>query len=77
MPKTKYKIQNWSEYDAALVKRGSITVWFAEDYVRENWLVKPTGKRGAPLLYSNEGVLILFNVESWNNSPRRCDLQDM
>ena len=35
MSKSSYKIQNWAEYDAALVKRGDITMWFAEDYVQK------------------------------------------
>jgi hypothetical protein len=27
IPKAKYRVTNWPEYDAALVKRGSVTVW--------------------------------------------------
>jgi hypothetical protein len=27
IPKAKYRVMNWPEYDAALVKRGSLTVW--------------------------------------------------
>ena len=71
MSKAKYKIQNWSEYDAALVKRGSITVWFAEDYVKENWSVKPSGKRGAPLLYSNEAIQMLLMLKAVYKLPYR------
>ena len=26
-----YKISNWREYNASLVRRGAITVWFDED----------------------------------------------
>ncbi len=32
--KVQYRVKNWSEHDAALVKRGNVTVWFAEDEVR-------------------------------------------
>ncbi len=71
MSKAKYKIQNWSEYDAALVKRGSITVWFAEDYVKENWSVKPSGKRGAQLLYSNEAIQMLLMLKAVYKLPYR------
>jgi hypothetical protein len=27
IPKARYKIGNWAEYDAALRRRGSLTVW--------------------------------------------------
>ena len=64
MSKAKYKIQNWSEYDAALVQRGNVTVWFAEDYVLKNWSVKPSGKRGSPLLYSNEAIEMLLILKA-------------
>jgi hypothetical protein len=64
MSKAKYKIQNWSEYDAALVQRGNVTVWFAEDYVLKNWSVKPSGKRGSPLLYSNEAMEMLLILKA-------------
>jgi hypothetical protein len=72
LPKAKYKIQNWSEYDAALVKRGNITVWFAEDYVQENWSVKPSGKRGAPMLYSNEAIQMLLMLKAVYKLPYRA-----
>jgi hypothetical protein len=71
MSKSNYKIQNWSEYDAALVKRGDITVWFAEDYVQENWSVKPSGKRGAPQVYSNEAIQMLLMMKAVYKLPYR------
>ena len=64
MSKAKYKIQNWSEYDAALVKRGSITVWFEEDDVRKNWTAKASGKRGAPIIFSNEAIQMLLMLKA-------------
>lgn len=64
MSKAKYKVENWSEYDAALVKRGSITVWFAEEDVQKNWTVKASGKRGAPLTFSNEAIQMLLLLKA-------------
>jgi hypothetical protein len=29
--KAKYRVTNWPEYDAALVRRGDLTVWLTED----------------------------------------------
>ncbi len=31
--KAKYRVTNWPEYDRALVQRGSLTVWFDEEFV--------------------------------------------
>jgi hypothetical protein len=51
IPRAKYRVTNWPEYDAALVRRGSLTVWFTEDAV-EAWHAPATGERGAQPLYS-------------------------
>src|SRR5690242_7822038 len=42
IPKPKYRITNWAEYDAALMRRGSVTVWFTEEAV-EAWHAPATG----------------------------------
>ena len=51
IPKAKYRVTNWPEYDAALVKRGSLTVWFTEEAVAA-WQAPATGKRGGQPIYS-------------------------
>ena len=51
IPKARYRVTNWPEYDAALIRRGSVTVWFSDDAV-EAWHVPATGERGAPPIYS-------------------------
>jgi hypothetical protein len=33
--KTKYRVNNWSEYDTALVQRGEITLWISEDAIED------------------------------------------
>jgi hypothetical protein len=33
IPRAKYRVMNWPEYDAALVRRGSLTVWMTEEAV--------------------------------------------
>ena len=45
VPKTRYRVTNWPEYDAALVQRGSITVWFTDAAVAA-WHAPATGARG-------------------------------
>jgi len=33
IPKAKYGVTNWPEYDAALIRRGSVTLWFSEEAI--------------------------------------------
>src|ERR1700720_4348609 len=47
----RYRVTNWPEYDAALVRRGSLTVWFTEGAV-EAWHAPATGERGGQPIYS-------------------------
>jgi transposase len=49
--KAKYRVTNWPEYDAALVRRGSLTVWFSEEAVAA-WHAPATGERGGQPIYS-------------------------
>ena len=52
---TRYKVENWSEYNEALRRRGDITVWISEDLL-EDWYPKKLGQRGRPKLYSDLAI---------------------
>jgi len=61
-PKTAYHIRNWKEYNTALVNRGSVTVWFAEE-VRHGWLMpERTGARGASPRYSDLAIACVLTL---------------
>jgi transposase len=51
IPAARYRVTNWPEYDAALVRRGSLTVWFTEEAVQA-WHAPATGERGGQPIYS-------------------------
>jgi hypothetical protein len=51
IPRDRYQVMNWPEYDAALVRRGSLTVWFTDEAV-EAWHAPATGERGGQPVYS-------------------------
>jgi hypothetical protein len=51
IPKPKYRVMNWPEYDAAMVKRGSLTLWITEEAIAA-WQAPSTGKRGGQPIYS-------------------------
>jgi hypothetical protein len=50
-PTARYRVTNWPNYDAALVRRGSLTVWFSEDAVAA-WHAPVTGARDGQPVYS-------------------------
>jgi len=50
--KQSYRIRNWREYNEALVERGSLTVWFEEDYIKQGYAQEKTGRRGESNTYS-------------------------
>jgi len=47
-PKTLYRVKNWSEYEKALVQRGSITFWLSDDFEKV-WLHAGEKQRGSQL----------------------------
>ncbi len=53
--KTKYRVNNWSEYDRALVQRGEITQWISEDAI-EDWKPAASGGRGGQRKFSNHAI---------------------
>ena len=55
IPKARYKIANWAEYDAALRRRGSLTVWVTPEALAA-WTPARTGKRGRPRSYSDIAI---------------------
>ena len=53
--KTKYRVNNWAEYDRALVQRGDITLWISEDAISSR-KPAPTGRRGAQKKFSDHAI---------------------
>lgn len=58
-----YKARNWPAYNEALKRRGSLSIWFHDDYTdvpyrRRNWA--PDGPRNKPL-----GNSMAVNVMGW------------
>src|SRR5438552_4249389 len=51
IPKQQDRVTNWSEYDAALCQRGSLTVWFTEEAIAA-WRAEPRTTRGGQPHYS-------------------------
>ena len=48
-----YKTRNWPDYNAALKRRGSLSIWFDPTMI---WEAEPTGKRGRQPDYSDAAI---------------------
>jgi hypothetical protein len=55
IPKARYRVTNWPEYDAALVRRGSLTVWLTEEALSA-WNAPATGERGGQVVYGDIAI---------------------
>ena len=53
IPKAKYKVENWREYNQALRQRGSLTVWVTPEALAA-WAPPKTGRRGRPPVSAGE-----------------------
>ena len=64
IPKTRYKVTNWRDYEAGLRQRGSLTIWFTEEAIAA-WRAAPRTTPGGQARYSDlaiETALILRTV---------------
>ena len=55
IPRARYKVRNWPEYDRALQQRGSLTVWVTPEALAA-WHPPRTGQRGRPRSYSDVAI---------------------
>jgi Transposase DDE domain len=51
IPNQRHRVTNWSEYDAALRQRGSLTIWFSEEAIA-GWQAEPRTTPGGQPSYS-------------------------
>lgn len=60
--KTLYRVKNWSEYEKALVQRGSITFWLSAD-VEKVWRYTGEKQRGSQFEYSEKAIEIMLTIK--------------
>ena len=68
-----YRIRNWSEYNAALRQRGSLTFWL-DEAVLEQWVVPNlSGKPGASAFYSDLAISTMATIKAvYQLAGRQC-----
>lgn len=61
--KTQYRIRNWSAYNAALIARGSLTLWVDEEAVKAWRYTGPT-QRGAQYVYAEAAISCVLTLRA-------------
>lgn len=58
--RAKYRTTNWTEYNAALKRRGSLMVWLDTDL---QWQASSTGKTGRPAVFSDAAIQFCLTLK--------------
>ena len=68
-----YRTRNWSEYNRALIQRGSISIWIDEKSVKNWFSSHHTCRVGRPATYSDEAILMLLIIRE----AYKCSLRNL
>jgi hypothetical protein len=74
VPKQKFKISNWSDYNKALRQRGDITVWLSDESIADWYETSRVyDGSGTPKLYSDFSIIICHEIRLVYKLPlRQC-----
>jgi IS5 family transposase len=70
--KRTYRLRNWSQYNKALVQRGSLSVWISEDVLSKWYNTGRTGRRGKTAFYTDAAILCMATLEEVYGLPLRA-----
>ena len=70
--KQQYRLRNWSQYNKALIQRGSLTVWISEEVLSQWHNHSRTGQRGKPARYTDTAILCMATLEEVYRLPLRA-----
>lgn len=59
-----YRIRNWAEYNAALIQRGSFTLWLDEALIERWYHAEQSGRRGASNTYSDLAIQCALTLKA-------------
>ena len=69
--KARFSVRNWREYNASLVARGSMTIWFSEEALANWYHENGEGKRGRPFTYSDSTMETFLAIRELLRLPYR------
>ena len=68
--KSRYRIRNWSEYEAGLRRRGDVTVWLSDDAL-DSWRAPANGKPGGQRTYADIAIEAALTIRMVFHLPLR------
>src|SRR5215208_5578375 len=63
IPRQRHRVTNWAEYDTALRRRGSLTVWFSDEAIAA-WRAEPRTTRGGQPHYSGLAITTALTLRA-------------
>src|SRR5512147_2449027 len=69
--KATYRIRNWAEYNRALVRRGSLTIWVDQESL-DAWDHQGPPRWGAKFVYSDTAIQCLLTLRAVLHLPLRA-----
>ena len=69
--KSRYRVRNWSEYEASLRRRGDLTVWLSDDAL-DSWRAPASGKPGGQRTYANIAIEAALTIRMVFQAAPRC-----
>jgi DDE family transposase len=70
--KQTYRIRNWAEYNAALIQRGSFTLWLDEAMIEHWYNTEKSGQRGASNTYADLAIQCALTLKAVYRLPLRA-----
>jgi hypothetical protein len=70
IPRPRYKVTNWRDYEAGLRQRGSLTIWFSEEAVAA-WRAAPRTTPGGQARYSDLAIETSLILRAVFHQPLR------
>jgi transposase len=70
IPKMKFKVTNWSDYEAGLRRRGSLTLWVSDEAIAA-WRAAPRTTPGGQARYSETAIETALMVRLVLHQPLR------
>jgi hypothetical protein len=68
--KSRYRVRNWSEYEAGLQRRGDLTVWLSDDSL-DSWRAPASGKPGGQRTYADIAIEAALTIRMVFHLPLR------
>lgn len=72
VPKQRYKVSNWSDYNAALCQRGRLDLWVSDE-VANSWYEEEriNDGPGAPRVFTDAAIMTCHEVRQVFHLPLR------